>query len=397
MKSKCGLSLAASDSVIALGCVEGVVRLFNPSTLEYYQSVPRPTKTPEGTYPDAIGCQLVQNGAVLLVLYSDNSLYHYKLDNPKSPTPDFCVAANQWSISVEEEEEEETPAAPAQATATAPKAADETFDIDDIFADLDDEPVVAGKWAERAEADGTHQASFNSFAGSADNRRFTIEPQQLQQIQMAVAGPSPAEVEARIRKELEAKMAEELRKEREKLNQERQRVEESRRELAEERAATQKALAEVRVEAKPTSSAPEVVTNALVPFDREVETPRYVAPGDLDEEIEAARARILELGGCPPELEELPEPQPGALEGAFRKTLAVYEALKEESPDSVGLFETAFENIANRLPVPVQATDSPKAGTSPVALNPENLEPLLAKYSDLLLQAVAGKLQANKI
>jgi WD40 repeat protein len=100
MKTERIFSLWVGAQVV-VGCANGVVRVFDPVTLQYVATLPRPhalgkengphvpSQGPPGakdTYPDAIAVRGMWDAQAVVCVYSDHSLYVWDITAPKQPT-----------------------------------------------------------------------------------------------------------------------------------------------------------------------------------------------------------------------------------------------------------------------------------------------------------------------
>ncbi|KAL3660080.1 hypothetical protein V7S43_015002 [Phytophthora oleae] len=102
LESNCGNAISVTESYVAVGGSSGVVRIFNPSTLEYRTTLPFPPAfgaanlklTPASPsilyptdpfcYPAVIATRIT--GAHVIVFYSDRSIFIYSTENPDAVT-----------------------------------------------------------------------------------------------------------------------------------------------------------------------------------------------------------------------------------------------------------------------------------------------------------------------
>ncbi|KAJ3025949.1 hypothetical protein HDV00_012293, partial [Rhizophlyctis rosea] len=97
LKVTAGLSICANEAYIACGCTDGVIRLFEPTTLKYITTLPKPhplgidvalnvyQHPAEGgaMYPDVVAVRWDPEGEKLTAVYSDRSLYMWDVRDLK--------------------------------------------------------------------------------------------------------------------------------------------------------------------------------------------------------------------------------------------------------------------------------------------------------------------------
>ncbi|ORX91295.1 WD40 repeat-like protein [Basidiobolus meristosporus CBS 931.73] len=86
-------SICVDDRYIVCGCENGIIRLFEPVTLKYLGTLPRPHQldvdvtspsyqpSPEGVYPNVIAVKLTSNSEKIACIYSDRSMFIWDIKN----------------------------------------------------------------------------------------------------------------------------------------------------------------------------------------------------------------------------------------------------------------------------------------------------------------------------
>ena len=93
---------------VVCGCSDGVIRMFEPSTMKYLATLPRPHATghenrPESQvasdgplqYADVIALQLTPDETKLVAIYADRSFYVWNVENFKGITKARCACPHQ--------------------------------------------------------------------------------------------------------------------------------------------------------------------------------------------------------------------------------------------------------------------------------------------------------------
>jgi len=106
MKAPRVYSLCVSSGHVVVGCANGVIRVFDPVTLQYVATLPRPHalgkengpsngkdpaaagkkgKKEKDVYPDVIAVRGMWGDKAVAAVYSDHSLYVWDVTEPKKP------------------------------------------------------------------------------------------------------------------------------------------------------------------------------------------------------------------------------------------------------------------------------------------------------------------------
>ncbi|KAG1693677.1 hypothetical protein DVH05_023079 [Phytophthora capsici] len=115
LESKCGNAISVTESYVAVGGSSGVVRLFNPSTLEYRTTLPFPPAfgaanlkitpaqpsvlypTDAFRYPAVIATRIT--GSHVIVFYSDRSIFIYSTEDPDVVTTERSFLYHSGGVS----------------------------------------------------------------------------------------------------------------------------------------------------------------------------------------------------------------------------------------------------------------------------------------------------------
>ncbi|KAK9761218.1 hypothetical protein K7432_014039, partial [Basidiobolus ranarum] len=93
LQVKKAFSICADDKYIVCGCENGIIRLFEPITLKYLGTLPRPHQldvdvtspgyqpNAEGVYPNTIAVRLTYNSEKIACIYSDRSMFIWDIKN----------------------------------------------------------------------------------------------------------------------------------------------------------------------------------------------------------------------------------------------------------------------------------------------------------------------------
>ncbi|TPX54313.1 hypothetical protein CcCBS67573_g09587 [Chytriomyces confervae] len=100
LKVKGGLSIAICSRFIVCGCTDGIIRLFEPVTMKYIATLPKPhhlgvdvaqsvgaryvsTAPPNAVYPDTVAVKVDITGTYITSIYSDRSLFIWDVNDVK--------------------------------------------------------------------------------------------------------------------------------------------------------------------------------------------------------------------------------------------------------------------------------------------------------------------------
>ncbi|KAI8831545.1 WD40-repeat-containing domain protein [Chytriomyces cf. hyalinus JEL632] len=100
LKVKGGLSIAICSRFIVCGCTDGIIRLFEPVTMKYIATLPKPhhlgvdvaqsigaryvsTAPPNAVYPDTVAVKVDITGEYITSVYSDRSLFIWDVKDVK--------------------------------------------------------------------------------------------------------------------------------------------------------------------------------------------------------------------------------------------------------------------------------------------------------------------------
>ncbi|KAK9765992.1 hypothetical protein K7432_005252 [Basidiobolus ranarum] len=93
LQVKRAYSICADDRYIACGCENGIIRLFEPETLRYLGTLPRPHQLDvdvtspgyqphtEGVYPNVIAVKVTSHSEKIACIYSDRSMFIWDIKN----------------------------------------------------------------------------------------------------------------------------------------------------------------------------------------------------------------------------------------------------------------------------------------------------------------------------
>nr|CAG4710624.1 unnamed protein product [Naegleria fowleri] len=115
MKVKSAFSISVNEDIICCGCSNGIVRLFEPSTLKFKCTLPKPPKLANMTSSiadvDCVACRLLDSRQVVTI-YSDRSFFIWDISNLQRIAKYrsfLCHSDSIWDIDLFPESNENLP------------------------------------------------------------------------------------------------------------------------------------------------------------------------------------------------------------------------------------------------------------------------------------------------
>jgi WD40 repeat protein len=117
-------ALTSSEKYVGCACADGNIRLFDPMTLNYMLTLPKPhplgrdliaeqqiRASPTNVYPDAIACRLLMGDSKVACFYSDRSMYIWSIESgSKIIRTRSCLshAASIWDVVVAPKDQQQS-------------------------------------------------------------------------------------------------------------------------------------------------------------------------------------------------------------------------------------------------------------------------------------------------